>query len=419
MCHLTPRVNRRLCLMKWLLVLLFIAFSLSATMTEGLAQPPAPENLRTRTLQLPDEPFCYADPQLPAHFSEVADRFDNTPSDNPITDHGATLGRVLFYDVSLSANGKVSCASCHQQKLAFTDGVKFSTGFDGRKVRRNSMSLINLRYYRRGRFFWDERAASLEDQVLQPIENPIEMGHQLSALVRQLQRDAIYPPLFQAAFGTPEITSERIARALAQFVRSIVSFRSRYDVGRDSVETVYEPFPNFTDQENYGKLMFLTRGGCATCHLHDDRDETPPAPFDEFAEPDLQRQSAFFVVDRPVVNGIDADVEGVDIGVAEFSQRQQDRGAFRVSSLRNIAVTGPFMHDGRLPTIDSVLEHYNWSVKPHPNLDPRLADIAANGLALPEKEKVALAAFLETLTDHELLSDPKFSNPFAPANATE
>lgn len=371
------------------------------------------DDVPPRSLQLPAKPFNYALPRLPPHFQAEADEFDNTPDDNPVTDHGATLGRVLFYDVTLSANGTVSCASCHQQKRAFTDGVAFSTGFDGTKVSRNSMSLINLRYYRRGRFFWDERAGSLEEQVLQPIENKIEMGHSLPALVRQLQRDPVYPPLFKNAFGTAEVTRQRIARALAQFVRSIVSYRARYDVGRAAVESVYEPFPNFTDQENYGKTLFLTRGGCAACHLHDHHAGPPVPPIDEFAEPNLSRQSAFFVVDRPVVNGIDADTPEVDEGLGAITRRQQDRGAFRVSSLRNVALTAPYMHDGRLLTVDSVLEHYNWSVKPHPNLDPRLADIAANGLALPEREKVALAKFLETLTDHQLLSDPKFSDPFA------
>ncbi len=359
-----------------------------------------------RILSLPATPYNYARDDLPDHIESVADRFDNTPADNPITDHGATLGRVLFYDRALSVDGTTSCASCHQQNFAFTDEKKLSVGFGGEAVRRNSMSLINLRYYPRGRFFWDERAESLEAQVLMPIENPIEMGHRLDDLLPQLQTDPIYQPLLRNAFGDPAVTKHRISNALAQFIRSIVSVRSRYDVGRAQVDSVFDPFPNFTRQENDGKEQFFGRAKCADCHLPDGNSTA------ESRGENRGRQSAFFHLAEPTVNGIDNHSPDVDGGVGEQTGRATDFGRFKASSLRNVELTAPYMHDGRFITLDQVIEHYNWSVRPHQNLDPRLEDFAANGLALPEVEKVALATFLLTLTDHELIKDPKYADPF-------
>ncbi len=358
-----------------------------------------------RQLTLPVTPYRYADQLLPRHIKKVAELFDNTPESNPITDEGATLGRVLFYDPNLSANGSTSCSSCHSQKTAFTDARRFSKGFEGKFVDRNSMSLVNLRYYRPGKFFWDERAESLEDQVLMPIENPIEMGHELTALVSQLQNDPIYPPLFHDAFGTSEVTKERLSLALAQFLRSMISVNSRFDQGRIEVASVLDPFPNFSEQENYGKQQFFGRAKCSECHLPETEGKSVAA-----------RQSAFFQLEGPLVNGIDSDSDQVDGGVGAYTSKEDEWGRFKSTSLRNVALTAPYMHDGRFRTLDQVIEHYNWSVKPHRNLDQRLEDFAANGLALPEVEKVALAAFLGTLTDQTFITDPKFSDPFTQAD---
>ncbi len=358
-----------------------------------------------RQLTLPVTPYRYADQLLPRHVKKVAELFDNTPESNPITDEGATLGRVLFYDPNLSANGSTSCSSCHSQKTAFTDARRFSKGFEGKFVDRNSMSLVNLRYYRPGKFFWDERAESLEDQVLMPIENPIEMGHELTALVSLLQNDPIYPPLFHDAFGTSEVTKERLSLALAQFLRSMISVNSRFDQGRIEVASVLDPFPNFSEQENYGKQQFFGRAKCSECHLPETEGKSVAA-----------RQSAFFQLEGPLVNGIDSDSDQVDGGVGAYTSKEDEWGRFKSTSLRNVALTAPYMHDGRFRTLDQVIEHYNWSVKPHRNLDQRLEDFAANGLALPEVEKVALAAFLGTLTDQTFITDPKFSDPFTQAD---
>jgi len=404
-----------------LVSLAFIIRSLSA------ADAPGP-----RQLHLPAQPYSYSELRVPTYAAETARQFDNTPVDNPITDDGATLGRVLFYDKSLSKNATVSCASCHKQSLAFTDDEPLSVGFDGRRVDRNSMSLVNSRFYRRGKFFWDERAETLEQQVLMPIENPIEMGHSIEVLIGQLTHDPIYRPLFQAAFGDATVTADRIAKALAQFVRSIVSFNSRYDQGREQATSVNEPFVNFTDQENEGKRLFFGEARCATCHVDGGQADEESDLFDlDFS---AQRQSAIFFMNRPVVNGIDTEpyqasgttvsvgngqlvkTPGIqydaDVGVARISTTQDDVGRFKSPSLRCVDVTGPYMHDGRFRTIEAVVEHYNWSIRPHMNLDPRLQKLDNSGIALPQAEVDALVAFLRTLTDESLLTDPKYSDPF-------
>jgi len=375
-------------------VLLLLASPALADKTENKAEPPA----GARVLDLPETPLNYSKLPLPAHFrtSQVR-QADNTPSRNPITDHGATLGRVLFYDTTLSLNGKTACASCHLQTNAFAEPKPVSIGFEGKQVNRNAMSLINLRYYARGRFFWDERARTLEDQVLMPIENKIEMGHNLKDLVRQLNNDPIYPPLFEKAFNDPEVTQQRLSRALAQFLRSIVSYRSKYDQGLEKASSVNADFPNFTRQENEGKRLFLGRANCAGCHMSGGRG------------------GALFFMGRPRNNGVDANVSRTDGGVGEITFNLSQVGQFKSPDLRNVELTGPYMHDGRLATLEKVIDHYNKEVKPHAFLDGRLRGRTAETprqLNLSESQKQALVAFLKTLTDRELIADPKYSNPF-------
>ena len=176
-----------------------------------------------------------------------------------MTDAGGTLGRVLFYDTRLSANNTVACASCHHQKNAFAGPERFHKGFEGKPVDRHAMGLSNIRFYPRGRFFWDERAPTLEAQVLMPIQSKVEMGQDLKAVVEMLKQDPIYPGLFKKAFGSNEVTSLRMAKAMAQFLRSMVSCQSKYDEGMNQVLSVRQDFPNFTAQENRGKTLFLQR----------------------------------------------------------------------------------------------------------------------------------------------------------------
>ncbi|QDT12875.1 cytochrome-c peroxidase [Stieleria marina] len=385
---------------------------------EEVQKDPGPTK---RQLHLPETPYNYTNIALPPHFQTSAvRRMDNTPTSNPITDHGATLGRVLFHDTGLSANGKTSCASCHLQKLAFSDAKKVSRGFNGEKVERNSMSLVNSRYYARGRFFWDERATSLEEQVLMPIENELEMGHQLDKLVEQLQGSSVYPPLFKSAFGDDVVTNDRVAMALAQFVRSIVSYQSRYDEGLANAGSIRESFSNFTETENNGKRLFLTRAQCASCHMLDQRGGGRGRGGDRGRGGSRGRgrngNAAIFFMDGPANNGVDGNYQAKDAGVANQTFDLRDAGDFKSPSLRNVELTAPYMHDGRFITLESVLTHYSDGIKNHPNLDRRFRGggrSRSRGLNLTSADKKAIVAFLKTLTDHELIEDPKFSDPFA------
>jgi cytochrome c peroxidase len=343
---------------------------------------------QTSVPDLPAQPFRY-EPDLPAFFFDrVVIGQDNTPPDNPITDDGATLGRVLFYDRGLSRNSRVSCASCHLQSRGFADGVRFSVGFEGGRTRRNAMTLTDARFYRRGRFFWDERAGTLEAQVLMPFLDPVEMGLDPNDLVARVALTPFYRPLFRAAFGDTKVTPDRISRALAQFIRSLVSYRSRYDVGRAQVARDSERFPNFTDQENLGRALFLGRGRCVFCHTSD--------------------TFASFI---PRNNGLDD--ASTDEGVGAVTGQPADRRSFKAPSLRNIALTAPYMHDGRFETLEQVVDFYSSGIKNDETLDAVLRAFAQpRQLNLTADEKAALVAFLHTLTDFEMAVDPRFSDPF-------
>jgi cytochrome c peroxidase len=343
-----------------------------------------------RTLRLPDTANEYANVSLPAHF-QSASAVDNTPADNPITNDGATLGRVLFYDTALSANGTTSCSSCHKQQHAFADPNRVSRGFDGGFTDRHAMNLTGLRYHVRARFFWDERAGNLEEMVLLPVGNPIEMGGDPARLARTLAALPYYPALFRRAFGDPAITEPRIARALAQFLRSLVSYRSRFDDGMARAQSDEDDFENFTRQENHGKALF--RRNCATCHS--EAEEFP------------------FALLLPSNNGTELDPRSADGGFADITLNGLDAGRFKSPTLRNVEVAGPYMHNGSLATLDDVVEHYSRSFNRHPNLDVRMFP-----LNFTESEKAALVAFLKTLTDRAFLTDPRFSDPFDPPGAT-
>jgi len=338
------------------------------------------------TVRLPDTPYEYANEPLPAHF-QGAGAVDNTPADNPITNDGATLGRVLFYDTALSANGKRSCSSCHKQEHAFADPNRVSRGFDGRFTDRHAMNLTGLRYYPRARFFWDDRGGNLEEMVLLPVRNPIEMGEDPARLPQKVAALPYYPELFRRAFGDPAITEARMARALAQFLRSLVSYRSRFDDGMARAQAFEDDFENFTRQENHGKALFLR--SCASCHF--------------------ALQEIPFELASPANNGTELDWLSADGGFADITLNALDAGRFKSPTLRNAEVAGPYMHNGSLATLEDVVEHYSRNFKRHPNLDFRMQP-----LNLTESEKAALVAFLKTLTDRVFLTDPRFSDPFDP-----
>ncbi len=314
-----------------------------------------------------------------------------------VNNRGATLGRVLFYDTQLSKNRTVSCASCHDSKLGFADKVDFSEGFDGDVTDRNSLGIVNAKFGRFSGFLWDRRANGMDDQIFLALESSIEMGLSKDTMVARLEATSFYPELFEDAFGSRQITAEKAANAITQFVISIVSFQSKYDHGRESVQQISDAFPNFTTEENLGKSLFLTH--CSSCHTSD-----------------------LFVMPSPQNNGLDLNY--ADKGVGEQTNNPGDYGMFAAASLRNIALTAPYMHDGRFETLEEVIEHYNSGVKNHPNLGAALRQnslpnpsVPPRQLNLTQTQKNAMVAFLKTLTDTVPAHELKWSDPFDPANA--
>ena len=314
------------------------------------------------------------------------------PADNPLTEPGVALGRQLFYETALSGNSTISCASCHQQARAFTDGMARSQGVSQARTPRSSMSLANLLW--EPRLTWDGAATTLESQARLPIENPVEMHQSLAAGVARLQRLAAYPPLFRAAFGSSTVTEANVLKALAQFERTLISSNSPFDRYRRGDRTALSSF------ELQGFILFTThpngtlRGGnCGDCHSGE-----------------LQTNHTFSN------NGLDASP--ADLGLGLQTGRPTDNGKFRVPSLRNIALTAPYMHDGRFATLEQVVDHYNEHVALNsPNIDPLLLNTTNDPrqqsftLDLTATEKAQIVAFMRTLTDLPFVNDPRSARP--------
>lgn len=372
----------------WLLVM-----SLVGCRAESVAPVAKPDPVSSvLTIDLDKLP-SYA-PVYPPHYTPAVRGTDNTPASNPVTDIGATLGRVLFYDTQLSRNRTVSCATCHVQSVGFSDTRIRSVGFEGGLTGAHSMRLTNTRFFANGTMFWDRRSPNLEDQATKPIQDPLEMGFDaahggMGAVIGRMGDLTYYPPLFKAAFGDPAITEDRIQRALAQFVRSMVSVNSAFDSGLASVGgNLGADFPNYTTQQNLGKRLFLTpaspastgAAGCASCHV-------PPT---------------FALSAGSRGNGLDLNQTTV----------------FKSPSLKSVALDGAFMHDGRFSTLHQVVRHYNTGIQAGPSLDNRLRGAPGPDgsqplrLNLSEAQIDALVAFMQTLTDETLRTDPKFSDPF-------
>lgn len=335
----------------------------------------------------------YANQAVPSYIER-----DNTPDNNAISDAGAILGRVLFYDKRLSRNETISCASCHRQENAFGDPSAASTGVSGLTAR-HSMRLVNIRFGQERRMFWDERATSVEDQSTRPIHDHIEMGFsgtngdpRFDELVERLSAIETYQVLFTVAFGTSQITETRMQRALAQFVRSIQSYDSRFDQGREVAGSDRAPFPNFSASENRGKTLFLDppgRGaGCAACHRPPEFDITPGSGN----------------------NGVTGSLSG-----------GRDLAVTRSPSLRDLVAEdgtphGPMMHDASLLSLLDVINHYDRIDSDNPELDRRLRGRRGPGvgqnLNLSTREKLDLVAFMRTLTGRAVYTDKRWSDPF-------
>ena len=340
----------------------------------------------------------------------------------------AALGRVLFYDEILSRNSRVSCASCHLQKNAFSDVKVASAGFAMGQTPRNSMALSNL-VANEWILFWDTRASGLDEQVLMPILNHLEMGNSsLDEVIDRINTLDYYPALFQSAFGSAEITESKMAIAIREFIRALKSYESDFDAANPNVNGGWggNNVPDFDDPAQRAGFELFGSMGCANCHNGNNLGGSSSA-------------------------NIGLDEVYTDNGKGGWSSDPEDIGVFKVPSLRNIALTGPYMHDGRFSSLEEVVNHYNSGVKSHPNLDWRLVDISnfdldlddllllgmdpvtiiqdsensdpalqaflageriPQRLNMSDQDKSNLIAFLNSLTDKEYVSDPRFSDPF-------
>ncbi len=313
------------------------------------------------------------------------------PTDNPLTIQGVKLGRMLFYEKALSGNNTMTCASCHQQQFAFNDTARFSIGIHGLPGKRNAMSVFNMAWNTNG-FFWDGRAVLLRHQSLMPIQDDLEMDETLENVVTKLSAMNVYREQFKRAFNTEIITSELISKALEQFMNSIVSNNSKYDRylrGEISLDSAEERGRRLFFAEYNPAFPALSGADCAHCHSGDN-----------------------FENDKFMNNGLDNDAGlAKDEGRKKVSGQPQDLGKFKVTSLRNIALTAPYMHDGRFQSLEDVVAHYNEGLVSSSTLDPALAATMGTGLMLDSGDIADLVAFLKTLTDEQLIQDPRYAAP--------
>lgn len=315
----------------------------------------------------------------------------NLPVDNALTVQKVELGKMLFYEEMLSRDASISCSSCHKQSDGFSDKNQFSEGVDGLFGKRQAMAIFNLAWHDNG-FFWDGRAELLRHQAVLPIQDELEMDETLENVIIKLNADQRYKDQFVRAFGTEEINAERIAFALEAFMFSIVSDDSKYDRYLKGLEEL-------TESEERGRELFFaeyneffpeTSGAdCAHCH-----------------------SGTNFENNLYMNNGLDAEGDILDIGYEDVTGNPEDKGKFKVPSLRNIAVTQPYMHDGRFNTLMEVLDHYNEGIHISPTLDPALAATTGTGLMLTAEDKLDLVNFMKTLTDNNYLTNPEYQSPF-------
>jgi cytochrome c peroxidase len=349
---------------------------------------------------------CQHDDALPTQDAYL--ELPATPHQYSTGDHLPTLGRVLFYDKQLSLNNSVACATCHKQAFAFADNVAFSRGFGSKVTKRNSMPIQNLATVGfEGdaipidgppivggiSLFWDGRQHDVQQMVLEPIANHIEMGvSDFDKLADKLEKTPYYNDLFNKAFGTTEVTSDRIASGLAAFITSINSNHTTLD--KSALNQAGGGPGELTALQQRGQSLFVNTYNCNACH---------------------QVQSPTGYIMAGTFANIGLDEVYSDPGVAaRAGGTPADAGKFKIPSLRNLSFTAPYMHDGRFNTLDQVLEHYSSGIQNNENLDVRLRD--AQGVArkfnIPAGDREAIIAFLQTLNDVTVLTDPRFSNPF-------
>lgn len=313
------------------------------------------------------------------------------PEDNTLTVEGVKLGRMLFYEKMLSRDNSQSCASCHRQEHAFSDTTRFSIGIAGLPGKRQAMSVFNMAW-NNNEFFWDGRAHLLRDQSILPIQDELEMDETLDNVLAKLSDSKMYRDQFTRVYGSDEVTIDKMALAMEQFMLSIVSYDSKYDQWKAGQVAL-------TESEERGRLLFETEynpffpefsgADCAHCH-----------------------GGANFENDLYMNNGLDSDTDFVDIGREAVTNKPMDRARFKVPSLRNIELTAPYMHDGRFTTLEEVVDHYNEGIHPSSTVDPAILATSETGLFLSDQDKVDLVNFMKTLTDQSFITDNRYSDPF-------
>lgn len=312
------------------------------------------------------------------------------PVDNSLTLEGVKLGRMLFYETQLSKDNTQSCASCHVQKDGFSDLNQFSKGVEGKFGGRQAMPVFNMAWHNNG-FFWDGRAPKLRDQALKPIQDPLEMNEKLENVIAKLGSSQKYIDQFKRAFVNGTIDDKNISLALEQFMFSIVSYQSKYDQFKDGKATL-------TDSEERGRQLFFT--------------EFDPSGKVKGAECFHCHAGPNFTNDEYMNNGLDNDANFKDLGRAKVTLSNEDNAKFLTPSLRNIELTGPYMHDGRFQTLEQVVDHYNEHVKGSSTVDILLQyNLQPGGLKLSTQDKADLVSFLKTLTDYSFSSNTSYSNP--------
>ncbi len=352
------------------------------------------------TPTLPDIPFDYS-ADFPAHLLAEEDSPDtgyeageiDSTAFHDIDDDISTLGRVLFYDKKLSAMENISCGSCHIQENSFAEEKQFSEGISA-LTKRNSMTLNDLAWTSQETFFWDMSQTDLHTMIQLPLKDENEIGAVMEDVVFKLNDTDYYPQLFQKAFGTRQITEERIVDALVNFIKSMHTFNSRFDQQADI------NFKDFTEKERHGKNLFASN--CTSCH-------SEGAGFGTFGEILIPTGGSTHPVDIfPFIfnNGL---ALGEDLGVGEWHESPFNNHLFKIPTLRNIAVTGPYMHDGQFETLEQVIDHYSEGVVQNEWTN---FFIPGTGFGFDDEEKEALIAFLHTLTDETFFTNPKWSDPF-------
>jgi len=339
---------------------------------------------------LPSTPFDYSLPEFPEHFNDSLDlgyraviRKQNYDRLNDIDKNKATIGRVLFYDKILSSNENISCASCHKQELSFADGQSFSEGLNS-LTKRNSLHLNDLVWDAQALFSWDMGKQSLADMISLPLNDDNEIGINMEELADKMYNTTYYPSLFQIAYQHPVPKEEWIIECLVHFINSMHTFNSRLD------QQAKKGFEDFTTQEKLGKKLFGE--SCSRCHSQG-----------QFYYPTMQSN----------FNGLALDPN--DLGAGEWNPDL--KGLFRLPTLKNIALTAPYMHDGRHSTLEDVVKHYSDSIV---TLDGQFSwFLPVGGFDFSDKEQAALVAFMETFTDETFATNEKWSDPFVYTSDTE